>query len=857
MVEEEERQAAAALIAADPAFAALEASGVPIVAVVGEPARIVYRNEAALAALDPHVGASGLLGEDGGASRLEILIQSARRSAAPRLERAPIQLREGSRTVTVLCRRIEQSATDSLFVIAALGLGSEAAVSTPAQMAAESEMRVEPPAGGAKDVREALAARCGQSAPRFLWKTDAEGVFIEASPILSEVAGPEYAALCGRSVEEVARALGLGPVFEEALRTRRSWSGVRVDWPIEKPRCRAPTFLGAMPIFDKARRFLGFQGFGVLRLDQAEACGSPSAAGLAPEAAAPAAAPEESEPATDNVVALHPSSAVNREPPDRLTEAERDAFEEIGRALGETPAAPTPRSARELIDQVAKALEQARAPPNSREEGPRYEAKLLDLLPFGVIVARGAEALYANRTLLDELGYPDLPALAGDGGLARIFTGRSPPHGQPSGAVELRAQDGQSIDVEAHLQTIDWEGAPATLISLRRQNSRRGTEDARLRAKDAEIAGLGAQMALLDASFEHSPAPAALIAKDGRIERANSAFAKLLGKTPGETGGQELATLLGEEEYGRTRARIIGLSLGEAAEGAALIDLVRLRDPTGTPWRLTARPVDPTRILCVAISEAAREIMGEAQEARAEAERASEAKTAFLARISHEIRTPISAIMGFAEVMMEERFGPLGSQRYKEYLKDVHSSGAHVLSLVNDLLDLSKIEAGKMELVVERLDVNAVIEECVSIMQNEANRERVIIRLSLAPRSPRIAADERSLRQILLNLLSNAIKFNEPGGQVIVSSAPTDDGHVLVRVKDTGIGMSNDEIALALEPFRQVRSARPSLGTGLGLPVTKALIEANRASFAIWSRKTEGTLVEIAFPAAASAAAAE
>jgi signal transduction histidine kinase len=113
------------------------------------------------------------------------------------------------------------------------------------------------------------------------------------------------------------------------------------------------------------------------------------------------------------------------------------------------------------------------------------------------------------------------------------------------------------------------------------------------------------------------------------------------------------------------------------------------------------------------------------------------------------------------------------------------------------------------------------------------------------------------LRQILLNLLSNAIKFNEPGGQVIVSSAPTDDGHVLVRVKDTGIGMSDDEIAVALEPFRQVRSARQAQGTGLGLPVTKALIEANRASFAIQSRKNEGTLIEIAFSAAASAAAAE
>ena len=761
------------------------------------------------------------------------------------MERATFQLREGPSLVTILCRHIEQPTHDLLFVIAALGLRSDAVGAESPQRASEDESR----ASSAKPLRDALIARCGESAPRFLWKTDAEGVFTEVSPLLSQVAGAENAALYGRSVQEVARALELGPAFADALASRRSWSGVGVDWPIETPRCKAPTFLGGMPVFDKAQSFLGFQGFGVLRLDQAEAC-EPAPASEPTAAGAPA-------PAVDNVVALRPPGPTGRDTGDRLTAAERDAFEAIGRALGEElPAAPAQSSARELIDHVAKALEQTRAP-GLKEDGAREQARLLDLLPFGVIVAREAEALYANRTLLDELGYADLPALAADGGLARIFTGRAPPlQGPSSGGVELRTQDGQPIDVEAHLQTIDWEGAPATLISLRRQSSRKATDDARLRAKDAEIAGLGAQLALLEASFEQSPAPTALLAKDGRVERANRAFAGLLGKAPAELGGQELAAFLGDEERSRARARILGLSRSEAAE-ATLIDVVGLRDPLGATWRLTARPLDATRVLCVGISEAARELMGEAQEARAEAERASEAKTAFLARISHEIRTPISAIMGFAEVMMEERLGPLGSERYKEYLKDVHSSGAHVLSLVNDLLDLSKIEAGKLDLVVERLDVNAVIEECVSIMQNEASRERVIIRMSLAPRAPRIVADERSLRQILLNLLSNAIKFNEPGGQVIVSSAPTEEGHVLVRVKDTGIGMSTDEIALALEPFRQVKSAREAQGTGLGLPVTKALIEANRASFTIRSRKKEGTLVEIAFPAAASAAAAE
>ena len=341
------------------------------------------------------------------------------------------------------------------------------------------------------------------------------------------MAGAENAALCGRSAQEVARALELGPAFADALASRRSWSGVRVDWPIETPRCKAPTFLGGMPVFDKAAA-----AFSVSK--DLAFCASIRRRRANPLRRQSQRRRERARLLSTMSWPCVPRARPGRDAGDRLTAAERDAFEEIGRALGEElPAAPAQGSARELIDQVAKALEQARAP-GSKEEGAPEQARLLDLLPFGVIVAREAEALYANRTLLDELGYADLPALAADGGLARIFTGRAPPlHGPSSGGVELRAQDGQPIDVEAHLQTIDWEGAPATLISLRRQSSRKATDDARLRAKDAEIAGLGAQLALLEASFEQSPAPTALLAKDGRIERANRAFAKTFGKGAG------------------------------------------------------------------------------------------------------------------------------------------------------------------------------------------------------------------------------------------------------------------------------------------------------------------------------------
>jgi signal transduction histidine kinase len=172
-----------------------------------------------------------------------------------------------------------------------------------------------------------------------------------------------------------------------------------------------------------------------------------------------------------------------------------------------------------------------------------------------------------------------------------------------------------------------------------------------------------------------------------------------------------------------------------------------------------------------------------------------------------------------------------------------------VISLVNDLLDLSKIEAGKLELNFVSVSLNDIVHQCVAIMQPQANRERIIIRTSLLPTLPPVVADERSVRQIVLNLLSNSIKFTGAGGQVIVSTALTDQGEAVMRVRDTGIGMNEKELQTALEPFRQVVTSGRVGGTGLGLPLTKALAEANRASFTIRSAVDAGTLVEIAFPA--------
>jgi signal transduction histidine kinase len=232
--------------------------------------------------------------------------------------------------------------------------------------------------------------------------------------------------------------------------------------------------------------------------------------------------------------------------------------------------------------------------------------------------------------------------------------------------------------------------------------------------------------------------------------------------------------------------------------------------------------------------------------ARLKAERQSTAKSEFLAKVSHEIRNPLNAIIGFSELMMEERFGAIGNDRYRQYLKDINSSGGHIMALVNDLLDLSKIESGRLELAFAGVALNDLIEQCVVLMQPQANREGIILRTSLSPRLPDVMADARSLRQIVLNLVASSIKLTGAGGQVIVSTARAENGALILRVRDTGAGMSAQELADALEPLQQVSSR--SGGSGIGLPLAKALAEANGASLRIESNRGAGTLIEVTFP---------
>ncbi|MCC3245362.1 HAMP domain-containing histidine kinase [Methylocystis sp. WRRC1] len=862
---------AARRIAADPAFSALDASGAPIVAASGDPLAVVYLNASARHIFGEdaeRLGARLFFGDEPGARRLAELVESVRHGAALRLERLRFDLGDEPRTITVLCRKLAGEDGAPCFVIAALGVRAEApqALSAPPAPAPASA----PVASGGLSaatiaLRERLVARHGARAPRFLWKTDAAGRFIDITHVLADVVGEESADILGRPVDEVARSFSLDSALTQAIAAQKSWSGVDVDWPLENLSERVPVTLGALPTTDSDRRFAGFQGYGVLHLSRAYVVpGQQAGAGAAPppekEKPPPSApAPERDDIGyrADNVVPLRPSAATPRieEPRDpaadaTLTASEQSAFDEIARALlaGDASgddAAGTPADAPEETESAPAEAEPAAAP-RARD---RTVEEVLDRLPVGVLIARGADTLFVNRTLLDYLGYADRAAFDTYGGLARMFFGRGP--GEPNGhagPAAVQSSDGERLDVDVHLQTLEWEGEAATLLTLRRNHHRpRGPDESALalaREMEARLARVRANNNLLRAVLESDGSAIAIVGDDGLIESATAGFAALFGAETGAFDGLPLASLFAAQE-GRTIAGLISRVKSEQNETARLTARAR-----GVPIEASLQrlPVGAGKI-CVRLKEPAADRRNdELEAARVAAEHASAAKSDFLARVSHEIRTPLNAIIGFAEVMMEERFGPIGSERYKEYLKDVHASGTHVLSLVNDLLDLSKIEAGKLELSFERVDANAIISECVSIMQTQANQGRVVVRLALAQRLPPIRADERSLKQILLNLLSNAVKFNEPGGQVIVSTALTEAGYVVIRVKDTGVGMSDDEVETALEPFKQIATSRKVRGTGLGLPLTKALIEANHASFTIKSRKNEGTLIEVAFP---------
>ncbi len=239
-------------------------------------------------------------------------------------------------------------------------------------------------------------------------------------------------------------------------------------------------------------------------------------------------------------------------------------------------------------------------------------------------------------------------------------------------------------------------------------------------------------------------------------------------------------------------------------------------------------------------------------EARRRAEAANMAKSRFLATMSHELRTPLNAILGFSEIMKDEVLGKMHNTNYRSYAEDIHGSGQHLLNLINEILDLSRIEAGRHELHEEAIYLDDVVEECGTMMKVRAKAKSISLFHAHEAGLPKVWADERAIRQVVLNLLSNAVKFTPVRGEVLVKVGPTTDGGQYVSIKDTGPGIPEEEIPTVLEAFGQgshaIKTAEP--GTGLGLSIVQALISMHDGNFTLKSKPGEGTEVIVTLPRA-------
>jgi PAS domain S-box-containing protein len=606
------------------------------------------------------------------------------------------------------------------------------------------------------------------------------------------------------------------------------------------------------------------------------------------EARSPALTPVENnafnELARQLATRLEAESSLTREAEPTPAPDSTRADEASAPAVSESPdAGPGPAFAPDRMRDGEQPEWLSPAEPPARGEMQR-DKLLFDLLPVGVLIYRLDRLLYANRAFLDRIGYPSLQALEAADGLDALFVEPVGPQGSSTSdagaAVTIAATPATAghdplPPTEARLFSISWDGEAA--LALICSNAR--VEQA---APAAAVAVPVAEPAPVEPAA--SPVEQAASPVEQAVSPVGQANAEELGAildTMAEgvvmfdaqgaihSCNRSAEALFGYEAEDFTRRNLTELFAPESQRAlqdylesiqnpgvSSLLDqgrdmMGRVRGGGLVPLSMTTgrtRSDGPNFFAVFRDLSQVKKNETELLQARRQADRSATAKADLLARISHEVRTPLNAIIGFSEVMISERFGTLGNERYVEYMKDIRASGERVLAIISDLQDLSQIETGRIDLAFTSQNLNELVESCVAVMQPQANRERIIVRTSLAQTLPAVIADSRALRQITLNLIGNSIHLANAGGQVIVSTALSDFGDVVLRVRDTGHGLNDNELAAAMEPFRtQGPADKTSENTGISLSLTKALVEANRAQFQIKTAPHSGTLIEVVF----------
>jgi two-component system cell cycle sensor histidine kinase PleC len=392
------------------------------------------------------------------------------------------------------------------------------------------------------------------------------------------------------------------------------------------------------------------------------------------------------------------------------------------------------------------------------------------------------------------------------------------------------------------------------VVSLKRQHRAVGE----LRAREEQLAG---QKGLLQSTLENMGEGLSVFDRDGHLITWNSRFASLL-KLPTDLSNATLVQIL-QHQAERGDFGPVDDPAREARERAERFydDLPSVNERTTTSGRVLQirRRAMPDGGVVSVYSDITERKAAETkmEQARLQAELANRAKGNFLANMSHELRTPLNAIIGFSEVLAAQILGPVADQRQLEYIKDIHSSGLLLLSIINDVLDMSKIEAGKLELTRERVAVQVVIAEAVRMVSERARGRKIRVVTALPPGDLAVWGDERAIKQIMLNLLSNAVKFSHEGGRVTIRASHSGGDNLIIEVEDKGIGMAVEEVERALQPFGQAKAAttRTHGGTGLGLPIAKGLAEAHGGTLVVESSPDQGTVVRVVLPTSLDVAA--
>lgn len=665
---------------------------------------------------------------------------------------------------------------------------------------------------------------------RFVWKIDAEGKFTEVSPELREIVGLEYADIIGLSFVDLAEdwQMDRDGAVRALLKSHNAWSGRSLTWPVQGGAARVDVELAALPVYSHAWVFSGFRGFGeiktVIQTDAAQIADT------------------------------------GRTPAGRLSPQEHEAFSAIARQLKadmfavaeqEKPKEPEPVPAVAAGSEIKSADE----PYAEIRQGDCNQGmfSLLNQLPVAVLVYRYDNVLFINPSFLEMSGYSSMDDFRQSGILTEVLQ---------TWVVQntLHTVSGHVVPVEVSVQSVEWEdGQSAHMVSFMRKEMPEPLDKTELEALRHRSAQLSTLLNMVSDGV-------IILDSAGIVASVNEAASRIFGYLPAHMKGQLFSRFFSEKSLENIR---LGLHSAKEEES---------RPGTGDGYEvdgITARgeirklrigfgrmEFDDGSFLIIRDLTRFHMVAAGLVRERNHAQEVSKRKSRYLALVSHEVRTPLNAVIGLSQLMLEEKYGPLSNDRYRNYLGDIVRSGEHIMTLINDLLNASKSEEGWLNLNIRPVSLPAILNEVLGLMMPQANAGRIIIRSGVASDLPSIIADERSVRQILLNLLSNAIRFTPQGGQIIISAYRHQPDEILLRIRDTGVGMNQLEMQQAMKPYRQVEhkdaglSGDATRGTGLGLPLTKAMVEANHARFILHSEPGKGTIAEITFMTAEQPSAA-